>query len=225
MIIFISELIFMNNTIKRMLDISISLCALIFGAPIFIITAIFIFLDSPGPILYSQPRVGLKGNTFRFWKFRSMVTNADEILFKNKDLYKEMRTGSHKIKNDPRITKVGSFIRKWSIDELPQFWNVLVGDMSFVGPRAYRPDEYELYLIGNEEIGVTGHPQMKKYIDDILSVRPGITGSWQVSGRSSITFDERVKMDAKYANEWTVCGDILIILKTPLAVIKGEGVM
>ncbi len=205
----------MKNSVKRLMDIVISLCALILGFPIYLITAIAIKLDSKGPVFYSQDRVGRNEKNFKFWKFRSMVVNADEILFKNKEMYEKMRSGSHKIADDPRITKVGKFIRRTSIDELPQFWNILKGDMSFVGPRAYRPDEIKIYRDEKRE----GYELFPK----VFSVKPGLTGIWQVSGRSTLTFLQRVQMDADYAENWTVPGDVKIIIQTPIAVIKGEG--
>jgi len=205
----------MKNVIKRIVDIVISLCALFFGLPIFIITAIAIKLDSECPVFYFQDRVGKDENLFKFWKFRSMVVNADEILFKNKEMYNQMRSGAHKVKNDPRITKVGKFIRRTSIDELPQFWNILKGDMSFVGPRAYRPDEIKIYREEKRE-GYILFPE-------VFSVKPGLTGAWQVSGRSTLTFLQRVEMDAYYAKNWSLLDDLIIILKTPFAVIQGNG--
>lgn len=207
-----------QGAIKRIIDIILSLVALIIGSPIFLAVALAIKLDSKGPIFYSQPRVGWNGKVFNFWKFRSMVENADEILFNDPELYRQLRSGSHKIKDDPRITKTGKLIRRTSLDELPQFYNVLKGDMSFVGPRAYRPDEVELYMSkkGSEE---------KELFPILLQVKPGITGAWQVSGRSKLTFAQRVRMDADYAKNWTLPGDLMIILKTPMAVLKGEGAM
>jgi len=210
-----------KKCVKRIIDILISIAVFILGIPVFLLVAIAIKLDSPGPVLYSQPRVGVNGKLFNFWKFRSMVVNADEILFSDPKLYEQLRTGSHKIENDPRITKIGKLIRRTSIDELPQFYNVLKGDMSFVGPRAYRPDEVELYRKGegkrDKKIGAL--------FDEVLSVKPGITGLWQVSGRSTTTFEDRVQLDAKYAKEWNIWGDFIIMIKTPSAVLKGEGAM
>jgi len=207
----------MSNIIKRLVDILICLAAFTFGFPIFLIAAIAVKLSSEGPVFYSQPRVGKDGKHFEFWKFRSMVVNADEILFNDPELYKQLRSGAHKIENDPRITSIGKIIRRTSIDELPQFWNVLKGDMSFVGPRAYRPDEVELYLSDNK-------PEVfNKLFPQVFAVKPGITGLWQTSGRSKLSFQQRVELDAKYAKEWNLFMDINIILKTPMAVLKGEG--
>lgn len=208
----------LKKCVKRFADVSVSALALVIGSPIILLTAAAIKLDSPGPVLYSQPRVGKNGKLFNFWKFRSMVQNADEILFSNPELYKKMRSGSHKLKDDPRITRAGRIIRRTSIDELPQFWNVLRGDMSFVGPRAYRPDEVDLYMKKKKS-------RIKKLFPKVFLVKPGITGLWQVSGRSKLSFEQRVHLDAKYAETWTIFGDLKIILKTPEAVFKGEGAM
>lgn len=208
----------MKEIIKRSFDIIISGAVLIIGAPIFVIIALLIRLDSQGPVFYFHPRVGLNGKCFKFWKFRSMVIDADEILFSNPKFYKKLRSGSHKLKDDPRVTKVGKIIRRTSVDEIPQFWNVLKGEMSFVGPRAYRPDEVRLYTDNKEsEVG--------KKFSTVLSVKPGITGAWQVSGRSALSFEDRVGLDAEYAKNWTIGMDLWIMLKTPMAVIEGEGAM
>ena len=206
-----------THGIKRLVDVGICLCVFTFGLPLLLITAIAIKMDSRGPVFYSQPRVGKDGEHFKFWKFRSMVFIADEILFNDLKLYKKLRSGAHKIKNDSRITKFGKFIRRTSIDEWPQFWNVLKGDMSFVGPRAYRPDEVELH----SKKSVEDKEKMRR----VFMVKPGITGLWQVSGRSNLTFVQRVELDARYAESWSLLGDIIIILKTPMAVLQGEGAM
>ena len=203
--------------IKRLMDIGISLCVFTLGLPILLITAIAVKMDSMGPVFYSQPRVGKNGEYFKFWKFRSMVINADEILLNDSELYKQLRSGAHKVKDDPRITEFGKFIRRTSIDELPQFWNVLKGDMSFVGPRAYRPDEVELH----SRKSVEDKEKMRR----VFTVKPGITGLWQVSGRSKLTFVERVGLDVKYVNSWSLLGDVKIIFRTPMAVLRGEGAM
>jgi lipopolysaccharide/colanic/teichoic acid biosynthesis glycosyltransferase len=144
-----------------------------------------------------------------------MVKNADKILYENKDLYNQMRSGVNKVIDDPRVTPVGRFIRKYSIDELPQIINVLKGEMSLVGPRALRPDELAKYEREN--------PESRVFMDKIMSVSPGITGFWQVSGRSKISFDKRIKMEAEYSSKRSLFLDILIIVKTPLAVLKAEG--
>ncbi|MFW6110122.1 MAG: sugar transferase [Patescibacteria group bacterium] len=201
--------------LKRIIDICISVVALILGIPLVILVGLAIFLEDGLPIFYSQERVGKDRDLFRILKFRSMVKNADDILFSNPDFYEKLRTGSHKLENDPRVTRVGKFIRKYSIDEFPQFLNVLLGSMSFVGPRAYRPDELEKFEEDNSG--------SQEQIESILAVKPGITGLWQVSGRSNLSFDERVNLEVRYAESTSILLDFYIILKTPLAVIQAKG--
>ena len=206
---------------KRLLDILISLVALIFFSPVIFLTAIAIRLNSQGPLLAdTPPRIGEGGRSFRMYKFRSMVANAHEILVndpKYKDLLSEYKKGGYKLKDDPRITSVGRFIRKYSFDEIPQFVNVLKGDMSVVGPRAYYPDELR--------------DQQKKYpftrdaVKVVLSVKPGITGIWQVTGRSQINFDKRIQLDASYAKRRSILFDFYLLLKTPIAMFSGKGAM
>lgn len=195
--------------IKRVLDIVGASVGLILTSFLWIGAAIAIRIDSPGPIFYSQNRVGRNGRVFKLYKFRSMYIDADE---RKKDLaaQNEMSSGlMFKLKDDPRITKVGKFIRKTSIDELPQFFNVLKGDMSLVGTRPPTTDE-----VANYEI------------DHIrrISIKPGITGMWQVSGRSNITdFDEVVTLDTKYIDKWSFALDIKIIFMTIVVVFTGKG--
>lgn len=183
--------------IKRSVDILGSLVGLLIFAIIFIPVAIAIKLDSPGPVLYSQERRGLHGQPFIIWKFRSMVSNADDLkaLVQN-----EVQGNIFKNEDDPRITRVGRFLRRTSIDEFPQFWNVLKGEMSLVGTRPPTPDEVAQYA----------EHHWKR-----LNVKPGITGQWQVSGRSSIKdFEEVVKLDILYQEVWTPLYDVKLILKT-----------
>lgn len=206
---------------KRAVDIVSSIFLLVIFSPILIIIAIVIKLDSKGPILADTPmRVGKNGKLFKMYKFRSMVKNAHEILRGNpkySGLYDVYKRGSYKLKDDPRITRVGHFIRKHSLDEIPQTLNILKGEMSLVGPRAYYPDELR--------------DQQKKYphtIDSVkvvLSVKPGATGFWQVSGRSEINFDKRIEMDASYARKSSLLYDFWIIIKTPWAMITGRGAL
>lgn len=207
--------------VKRALDIIVSVICLIVFSPVILIVSILIPLDSNGPVFADTPRrVGKNGKLFRMYKFRSMVKNAHDVLTSNpqyQKLYKEYRRGSYKLKDDPRITHVGHFIRKYSLDEFPQFINVLKGEMSVVGPRAYYPDELEEQQ--------KQYPFTKEDVKVVLSVKPGITGIWQVSGRSEIHFDKRIKLDALYAEKRSVLFDILILLKTPLAMISGKGAM
>lgn len=201
--------------LKRLVDILISALMLIFFAPLFLILAILIRLDSVGPVFYSHERVGKDGKPFRLLKFRSMVQNADEILWKSPELLEEYKKGSYKLRNDPRITRVGRLLRRLSLDELPQFINVLQGEMSIVGPRACKPNELE------EQQKVFSNSQ--EDVKAMLSVRPGITGPWQVGGRNEINFDERTKLGAEYARKQSLLYDFLIMLKTPYAAIRGEG--
>jgi len=206
---------------KRIIDIVISLVALIIFSPIFLIFPFLIKLNSPGPVFADIPRrVGKNGKLFRMYKFRSMVCNAHELLLndpKFRKLYEEYKKGSYKLKDDPRITKVGRFLRRFSLDELAQIFNVLRGEMSLVGPRAYFPDELE-----NQQ---RVYPGTKKFVKELLKAKPGITGYWQVSGRSEVNFDKRVKMDTDYVRERSVLQDMVIILKTPWAMISGKGAL
>lgn len=204
---------------KRTTDVVGSLTLLIIFSPIIIITAILIKLTSSGPVFADIPkRVGRGGKLFYPYKFRSMILNAHKLLRTDKrfkELYSEYKNSSYKLQEDPRVTTVGKFIRKHSIDEVPQLFNVLKGEMSIVGPRPYYPDELD------EQTGK--YPQTKKLLKDVLTVRPGITGFWQVSGRSEVNFDKRIEMDAYYARKSSIVLDILILLKTPWAMISGKG--
>lgn len=201
---------------KRLTDIAGALFGLILLSPVLILVAIAIKLDSPGPILADTPmRAGYKGKLFRLYKFRSMVQNAQQILENNPKLLEEYKKNSYKIINDPRVTSVGKIIRRFSIDEFPQFLNILSGEMSLVGPRAYYP--YEL------EEQQKNYPESRKYVKVILSGKPGLTGVWQVTGRSQINFDKRVKMDAGYVKKRSLIYDFWIMLKTIPAVLSGRG--
>lgn len=208
-----------QKTTKRFLDIVLSIIFIIIFFPIGVITAILIKLDSKGPIFADVPeRIGENGKKFKMYKFRSMITNAHYLLRKDpkfKKLFDEYKRGSYKLKKDPRITRVGKFIRKHSIDEIPQFFNVLKGEMSIVGPRAYYPDELRNQL--------KKYPQTRKLLKKVLSVKPGITGLWQVSGRSEINFDKRIEIDAFYVDNISLWNDLKIILKTPWIMISGKG--
>lgn len=205
--------------LKRIIDIVGSIFLLIIFFPIYLLTIIAIKIDSKGPILADVPeRVGQFGKKFKMLKFRSMIVNAHYLLRRDKKfkkLYEEYKKSSYKLKNDPRITRVGKFLRRHSIDEIPQLINVLKGEMSLVGPRAYYPDELENQL--------RKFPQTRKLMKKVLSVKPGITGLWQVSGRSEINFDKRIHLDAKYVDEISLFLDLKIILKTPLIMITGKG--
>ena len=207
--------------VKRFLDVVGASVGLILFSPIFLLVALFIKLNSRGPMFADIPsRVGAGGKTFKMYKFRSMIVNAHDVLRKDpkyKQLYEQYKKSNFKVSTDqdPRITKVGRFIRKTSLDELPQFINILKGDMSLVGPRAFHGDELEEQQ--------QRYPETRKLVVELLGVKPGLTGPWQVSGRSSVDFPERVKLDAGYAKSNSVINDIKIILKTIPAVLKGEG--
>ncbi|WP_420488365.1 sugar transferase [Gottfriedia acidiceleris] len=184
---------------KRLMDLFGAIFGLILLLPVFILVAIFIKVEDPkGPIFFFQTRVGKNGKIFKMYKFRSMVTDAEERL---KELlqYNEVSGAMFKMKDDPRITRIGKFIRKTSIDELPQLFNVLLGEMSLVGPRPPLPREVEEYT---------------DYDKQRLLVTPGCTGLWQVSARNSVGFNEMVELDLKYINNRSIIYDIKLILKT-----------
>lgn len=198
---------------KRVLDIivALGLCVLFF--PFWLIIPILIYLDSGMPLIFAHTRMGKNGKEFKLYKFRSMVKDADEILHrKDKKLLAEFKKGDWKMANDPRITRLGKVLRSLTIDEFPQLYNVLKGDMSMIGPRAYMKKE----LIEQ----VKRYPETKVYIKDILSVKPGITGPWQVNGRNEIPFRQRAEMDATYARKRNIKDDLLILIKTPKAMIS-----
>jgi len=206
----------MYDFLKRLTDIVGSVIGLIFLSPLLFLVALAIKLDSPGSVMADTPmRAGKSGKLFRIYKFRSMIQNAHEMLEKDPKLLQQYKKNSYKIFNDPRITRVGRFIRKYSIDEFPQFLNIFKGEMSLVGPRAYYP--YEL------EEQQRNYPQSRKYVKVILSGKPGLTGIWQVTGRSEINFDKRVMMDAEYVKRRSILYDFWLILKTIPAVISGRG--
>lgn len=206
---------------KRVLDIVFAVVLLTIFSPIILIVIVAIKFSSPGPILADTPeRVGKNGTLFKMYKFRSMVQNAHEILREHPDfvkLFEAYKKGSYKLKNDPRITTVGRFIRKYSLDEVPQLVNILQGDMSLVGPRAYYPDELREQQ--------KKYPATKEAVKIVLSVKPGLTGFWQVSGRSQINFDKRIAMDADYVHKRSIFYDFWIILQTPWAMISGKGAL
>ncbi len=209
----------MHDILKRIIDIIGSISGLIVFSPVCLATAVAIEIDCPGSILADTPkRVGKNGKEFKFFKFRSMIPNAHQLLQTDprfKKLLEEYKKSSYKLHDDPRITRVGKFIRKHSIDEIPQFLNVLKGEMSLVGPRAYYPFELEEQQ--------KKYPHTRELVKEVLEVKPGITGTWQVSGRSQINFDKRIEMDAQYARRRSIIYDLIIIIKTPLAMITGKG--
>jgi|SRR6266850_1124391 len=200
--------------LKKALDVSGSFAALLLLLPLFIIISALIKLTSPGPVFFKQKRIGQFGKEFKFLKFRSMYANSDpaihqEYVRKLIDRKVGDPDGAYKIKDDPRVTRVGRFLRKSSLDELPQFINVLRGDMSLVGPRPPIPYEFEKYSLWHRR--------------RVLEGKPGITGAWQVDGRSRTTFDEMVRMDLRYIRNQCFWLDIRILLKTPFAVLRGDG--
>ncbi|CDN23388.1 UDP-phosphate beta-glucosephosphotransferase [Lacticaseibacillus rhamnosus] len=193
---------------KRCFDFTASIIALVLFSGVFLILAILIKLDDPrGKVFYSQTRLGKDGRHFQMWKFRSMVTGADKMV--DKLLEKNDVDGAmFKIKRDPRVTRIGRVIRKYSLDELPQFYNVLRGDMSLVGPRPPLPREVAKYT---------------EYDRQRLTVVPGVTGLWQISGRNELSFDEMVALDIQYINHASVLEDLKILLKTIFVVVHPTG--
>jgi lipopolysaccharide/colanic/teichoic acid biosynthesis glycosyltransferase len=200
-----------DTALKRLIDIVLSAIALVVGSPLLLGVWIAIKVSSPGPAIFSHRRIGAGGIYFDCFKFRTMVQHADELLEEvlsdHADLREEYSL-THKLKEDPRVTQIGNMLRKTSLDEFPQFWNVLKGDMSIVGPRPIVTDEVERY----------GH-----WLPLILELRPGITGLWQVSGRNDTTYAERIALDRRYALTRNVLTDFSIMLKTPSVMIKRNG--
>ncbi len=200
-----------NRFFKRIFDLVLTLLGLVFALPLGLVIALLVKLDSKGPILFSHRRVGQNGKYFGCLKFRSMVINSEEVLkelLENDPKAKEEWEREYKLKDDPRITKIGKILRKTSLDELPQLINVIKGEMSLVGPRPIITDEIEKY---------------GDYFADFCLVPPGITGVWQVNGRSDTTYEERVQMDSWYVRNWSPWVDIVYLLKTFSVVIKGKG--
>lgn len=193
---------------KRLMDVILSILAIMIGSPLFLITAVLVKVTSPGPIIFSQIRVGKFGRHFKFYKFRSMYIDAEA---RKAELMKHNESGDgviFKMKRDPRITPVGRFIRKFSIDELPQLFNVLLGDMSLVGPRPPLPSEVRTYTL----------EERKR-----LNITPGITCLWQVSGRSELPFSRQIALDKEYIASQSAWKDFLILLKTIPAILTGKG--
>jgi exopolysaccharide biosynthesis polyprenyl glycosylphosphotransferase len=196
------------RTIKRVLDVTVAATALLMLSPVLIVTAIAIKLSSPGPVFFLQERIGVNKRRFKIFKFRTMVPNAENLMA-ILEKQNEAKGPVFKIKNDPRITSIGKFLRRSSIDELPQLLNVLIGDMSLVGPRPLPVRDYEGF---NEDW------QRRRF-----SVKPGITCLWQVNGRSTISFDQWMLLDLQYMDEWSLWLDFKILAKTVPAVFRGEG--
>ncbi len=205
----------MYNILKRSLDLVLSTVGIVLYMPLFIVISICIKMTSKGPILFSQARLGKDAVPFEYYKFRTMYADSD--CRNDKEFVKNLIDGKYgeigkntvfKIKNDTRITPIGRFLRKTSLDELPQFFNVLKGEMSLVGPRPPIPYEYERY---------------DEWHKERLKVKPGITGLWQIYGRSSTTFDEMVRIDIEYSREKSILLDLKILMMTPLVVLRGKG--
>lgn len=207
------------DLVKRFIDIIGSVVLIVVFLPVCLLVALAIAFDSKGPILADTPeRVGRNGRLFKLYKFRSMIINAHEKLRTDPTLAKlfnEYKRNSYKLKVDPRVTRVGRFIRKHSLDEIPQLLNVLRGEMSLVGPRPYYPDE----LVQQQR----KYPHTKELVKVVLSAKPGLTGYWQVSGRSEVNFDKRIQMDADYVRKRSLFLDLEILLKSPWAMISGKG--
>ena len=205
--------------IKRLMDVFGSMVGIVIFSPLLLLTVVAIKLESVGPILVEESnRAGKNGEKFRMYKVRSMIADAHVKIKEDpklKKLYKEFESNDFKIDDDPRITKVGKFIRRTSLDELPQFFNVLIGSMSLVGPRAMYQEEL---AVRKEE-----NPRLENKIKQALRIKPGITGPWQVSDRSSIDFKGRVSLDSAYARKKSLVYDLLILFKTIPAVIRGKG--
>ena len=200
-----------GGTAKRALDILVAVLALLFFSLLFLLVILLLKIADPGPAFFRHRRIGLEGRTFDCLKFRTMVCNGDDVLSRylraHPEAAHEWRT-TRKLKNDPRVTIVGHVLRQLSLDELPQLWNVVRGDMSIVGPRPIVADELQLY--GSS----AAH---------YFRARPGITGPWQVSGRNEVSYRERVALDRHYVENWSHCRDLLIILRTIPAVIARTG--
>lgn len=196
-----------DNVLKQLVDYAIAIPLAIFLLPIFAVVALLVKLDSPGPIIHRRRVMGVNGRQFDAFKFRTMHVNGDEILKNHPELHAEYEA-NFKIKNDPRVTRIGSFLRKYSIDELPQIFNVLRNEMSVVGPRMITPEELSKY---------------HQWDINLLTVKPGITGMWQVRGRSDVSYEERVRLDMFYIRNWTTWLDIQLLVQTIPAVITKRG--
>jgi undecaprenyl-phosphate galactose phosphotransferase len=202
------------ETQKRALDLIVAIGLSIAFLPFWIIIPALIYLESGHPIIFKHKRIGKDGKEFSIYKFRSMIPDADEYLHsgKNKELLEKFKQGDWKLEHDPRITKLGKVLRSLTIDEFPQLFNVIKGEMSMVGPRAYVKKEL------NEQ--TKKYPETRPYVKDILSIKPGISGPWQTSGRNEVPFIKRAKMDALYARKRNILTDLKILFRTPQAMIS-----
>jgi lipopolysaccharide/colanic/teichoic acid biosynthesis glycosyltransferase len=192
--------------VKRLIDLIGAVLGILILLPTFLVIAILIKAEDGGPVFHRRRVVGKKGE-FDLFKFRSMCVNADTVLQNNPELLAEFQK-NYKLVNDPRVTRTGRFLRKTSLDELPQLCNVIVGQMSLVGPRSITHEELDKY------------GQMRHLL---LTVKPGMSGYWQTEGRQKVSYQERVNMDIRYVQNWTLLWDLRILLKTPQVVLKGEG--
>jgi exopolysaccharide production protein ExoY len=203
----------LRSGVKRCFDIALTALVLVFASPLFVVIALAIKLTDGGPVFYRQARMGAEGKTFQILKFRSMVTDADARLRALLETDAEAAAEwaqNHKLRKDPRITSVGAFLRRSSLDEIPQLWNILVGDMSIVGPRPWQIGEADGFMSAAD-------------VALYARTRPGLTGLWQVSGRSDTTLAERIALDSRYVRGWSFWKDIAIILKTIPVVLFSKG--
>jgi len=200
-----------SRRLKRLMDILLGSLLLAVSLPLAALISLAIWLEGGRPVLFAHRRIGQGGRTFLLYKFRSMVVNADEVLREHLEVRPELALEwlrDHKLREDPRVTRVGRFLRKRSLDEIPQFWNVLRGDMSLVGPRPIVPGEAQKY-----------GPHLRMY----TLVKPGLTGLWQVSGRNDTSYGKRVSLDLQYIREWTPWLDLRILFRTAWVVLRGHG--
>jgi len=197
-----------HHYVKRLLDFSLALCALVLLSLLMLAIALVIMLAEGRPIFFQRTVIGWNGKRFGMWKFRSMVNGAEEMLMEDDSLYAAYQQSHFKLPHDPRVTRFGRILRKHSLDELPQLWNVVKGDMSLVGPRAIHPSERSLF---------------GDFADKRETILPGMTGLWQVSGRSDTGYDERIRLDREYVEHCGLWLDIRILLRTAVVVIIGRG--
>lgn len=207
----VPERLFRYRVVKRTLDVTLVVCLFLVLLPVLLAIAAAVWLSSPGPILFSHRRIRRHGEFFTMWKFRTMCINSGEVLERYLIAHPGARAewrATHKLKCDPRVTRVGRFLRKTSLDELPQLWNVLNGTMSLVGPRPIVAAEVEKY---------------GEQFEDYCAVKPGITGLWQVSGRSGLSYPQRVELDRHYAQNWSLAADAKILMRTWSSVVNRDG--
>ena len=196
-----------NRFLKGASDRVLGALAVVCALPLMLAVGILVRVTSPGPVIHRRRVVGRGGVAFDAFKFRTIIASADDVLAADPDL-KQAFLANHKLEHDPRVTPVGRFLRKLSLDELPQFFNVLLGQMSVVGPRMLSPEEVPLY---------------GSHVPALLSVKPGLTGLWQVSGRQRTTYERRIELDMQYVQSWSLWLDARILLKTPVEVFRGTG--